>query len=166
MLQKMITNDTESHRLAKLVIGSMFDRDEASRGLGMEIQSVGPGCASVTMTIRPDMLNGHKTCHGGFIFALADSAFAFACNSRNDAHVGAACEIEYLYPGREGDFLRAEAIERAISGKSGVYDVSVYNQTGKLIAVFRGKSHRIRGFVVPEITAAVPDCTNQQGVCT
>lgn len=95
------------------------------------------------------MLNGHRTCHGGFIFALADSAFAFACNSRNESTVAAGCQIDYLIPGQEGDVLTAEAVERSLSGKTGIYDISVFNQEGRLIALFRGKSHRIQGFVLP-----------------
>jgi len=109
------------------------------------------------MVVRRDMLNGHRTCHGGFIFALADSAFAFACNSRNEANVAAACQIEYLLPGYEGDLLQAEAVERALSGKNGVYDIAVSNQHGELIALFRGKSHRIRGTVIPVPEEGRPD---------
>ncbi|MFA6071835.1 MAG: hydroxyphenylacetyl-CoA thioesterase PaaI, partial [Janthinobacterium sp.] len=97
---------------------------------------------------RPDMLNGHQTCHGGFIFALADSAFAFACNSYNMNTVGAGCTIDYLAPGREGDVLTAHAVEQALAGKSGVYDVKVSNQDGRAVALFRGKSIRVAGEVI------------------
>ncbi|KRB84843.1 hydroxyphenylacetyl-CoA thioesterase PaaI [Noviherbaspirillum sp. Root189] len=127
---------------------AMYERDEATKSLGMQIVGIGPGYARLSMPIRRDMLNGHKTCHGGFIFALADSAFAFSCNSYNLNTVAAGCSIEYLAPGREGDVLTAEAVEQARSGKSGVYDVIVTNQNGERIALFRGKSHQIKGEVV------------------
>jgi acyl-CoA thioesterase len=94
------------------------------------------------------MLNGHQSCHGGFIFALADSAFAFACNSHNHNTVAAGCSIDYIAPGREGDVLCAEAVEQALVGKTGVYDIKVSNQDGRTIALFRGKSHRVAGHVV------------------
>jgi acyl-CoA thioesterase len=134
--------------LAEATAAAMFARDEASKALGMQIVKMAPGYAKLTMTIRRDMLNGHETCHGGFIFALADSAFAFSCNSHNRNTVAAGCSIEYLAPGREEDVLTAEAIEQSRSGKSGVYDVSVKNQDGICIALFRGKSHEVRGEVI------------------
>ncbi len=102
----------------------------------------------MTMTIRADMLNGHATCHGGFIFTLADSAFAFACNSYNLTTVAAGCSIEYLAPAREGDVLTATAREQSLNGRSGVYDIDVKNQRSETIALFRGKSTRIKGHVV------------------
>ena len=126
----------------------MYERDPTSRALGMELAAIGPGHARMTMRVRPDMLNGHGTCHGGYIFMLADSAFAFACNSHNVNTVGAGCTIDYLAPGRAGDVLVAEAVEQALSGKTGVYDVAVSNQEGRRIALFRGKSHRIAGHIV------------------
>jgi acyl-CoA thioesterase len=99
------------------------------------------------MPVRRDMLNGHATCHGGYIFMLADSAFAFACNSHNFNTVGAGCTIDYLAPGFEGDVLVAEALEQALQGKTGVYDICVRNQDGRTVALFRGKSHRVSGMV-------------------
>jgi acyl-CoA thioesterase len=125
------------------VAQSMFEADNASRGLGMHIVSVTEGCATLKMTVRADMTNGHQTCHGGIIFTLADSAFAFACNSRNNATVGAGCTIEYLAPAHEGDILTADARELILQSKSGIYDVIVTNQTGAIIATFRGRSHRL-----------------------
>ena len=125
----------------------MYDRDPASQALGMKLNEIRPGYALMTMPVRNDMLNGHQTCHGGYIFMLADSAFAFACNSHNQNTVGAGCTIDYIAPGREGDMLVAEAIEQALTGKTGVYDVKVSNQDGRLIALFRGKSHRVGGMV-------------------
>jgi acyl-CoA thioesterase len=127
----------------------MFARDAASQNLGMKLLEIRPGYARMSMPVREDMLNGHQTCHGGFIFALADSAFAFACNSHNHVTVGAGCNIDYLAPGRLDDLLTAEAVERTLVGKTGIYDVSVSTQDGRIIATFRGKSHRVTGEVVP-----------------
>jgi acyl-CoA thioesterase len=133
--------------LAELAGRTMFERDPASQGLGMLLAEIRPGYARMTMPVRQDMLNGHLTCHGGYIFMLADSAFAFACNSHNHNTVGAGCTIEYLAPGRLGDMLTAEAVEQALAGKTGVYDVKVCNQEGRTVALLRGKSHRIGGMV-------------------
>lgn len=146
-----MTNDntnTAAQALAEATAASMFARDAATQALGMEIIKMGPGYARMAMKVRPDMLNGHQTCHGGFIFTLADSAFAFACNSYNVTTVGAGCSIEYLAPGRAGDVLTAEAIEQVRQGKTGIYDVIVTNQDGVRIALFRGKSHQVKGEVI------------------
>ncbi|NGZ82707.1 hydroxyphenylacetyl-CoA thioesterase PaaI [Duganella aceris] len=137
--------------MAEAAAAAMYARDTASQGLGMTIAAIAPGFARLTMTVRDDMLNGHGSCHGGFIFALADSAFAFACNSHNLVTVGAGCSIDYLAPGRLHDVLSATAVEQALAGKSGVYDVKISNQDGRTIALFRGKSHRVSGEVVPQI---------------
>lgn len=134
--------------LAELAAKTMYERDPASRALGMRLDAIGPGHARMSMPVRADMLNGHGTCHGGYIFMLADSAFAFACNSHNLNTVGAGCTIDYLAPGQAGDVLVAEAREQALAGKTGVYDVAVRNQDGKLLALLRGKSHRIAGQLV------------------
>ncbi len=131
--------------LAKAAGKAMFDRDLASQAMGMTLDEIRPGYARMTMAVRADMLNGHLTCHGGYVFALADSAFAFACNSHNFKTVGAGCTIEYLAPALEGDVLAAEAIEQAVSGKSGIYDVKVTNQEGRTVVLFRGKSLRVVG---------------------
>ncbi|RSZ56708.1 hydroxyphenylacetyl-CoA thioesterase PaaI [Massilia atriviolacea] len=133
--------------LAELAGKTMFERDPASQALGMLLAEIRPGYARMTMPVRGDMLNGHQTCHGGYIFMLADSAFAFACNSHNLNTVGAGCTIDYLAPGREGDLLTATALEQALSGKTGVYDITVTNQDGRMVALFRGKSHRVAGNV-------------------
>lgn len=135
--------------LAEAAGAAMYARDTASQGLGMTLEAIRPGYARMAMRVRGDMLNGHLTCHGGFIFALADSAFAFACNSHNQNTVGAGCTIDYLAPGRQDDLLTATAVERALAGKTGIYDVDVVNQEGRLIATFRGKSHRVGGTLVP-----------------
>ena len=139
----------DPQRLAELAGKTMYERDPASQALGMALDAIRPGYARMSMRVRADMLNGHGTCHGGYIFMLADSAFAFACNSHNFNTVGAGCTIDYLAPGRIGDVLVAEAVERALSGKTGVYDVVVTDQDGRKVALFRGKSHRVAGHVVP-----------------
>lgn len=134
-------------QLAELAGKTMYERDPASQKLGMRLDQIRPGYARMSMRVREDMLNGHGTCHGGYIFMLADSAFAFACNSHNFNTVGAGCSIDYLSPSRAGDVLRAEAVEQALSGKTGVYDIVVTNQEGRKVALFRGKSHRVNGMV-------------------
>ena len=100
------------------------------------------------MTVRPDMVNGHHICHGGLIFTLADSAFAYACNSYNKNTVASACHIDFLAPAKEGDILEAEAVEQSLSGRTGVYDVTIRTRSGKVVALFRGKSYRINGEVI------------------
>jgi acyl-CoA thioesterase len=137
----------DAQQLAELAGKTMYERDPASQKLGMTLDQIRPGYARMSMRVREDMLNGHGTCHGGYIFMLADSAFAFACNSHNFNTVGAGCSIDYLSPGREGDLLTAEAVEQALSGKTGVYDIVVSNQEGRKVALFRGKSHRVSGMV-------------------
>jgi acyl-CoA thioesterase len=139
---------SDPQALAELAGKAMYERDPASQALGMTLDEIRPGYARMSMPVRGDMLNGHATCHGGYIFMLADSAFAFACNSHNFVTVGAGCSIDYLAPGREGDLLTAEAVEQALTGKTGVYDIVVTNQEGRKIALFRGKSHRVSGHVV------------------
>lgn len=141
---------TTSEALAQRVGQSMFSSDRASQMMGMRLEHMAPGCARVTMTVRADMLNGVGTCHGGFIFTLADSAFAFACNSHNELTVAAGCSIEFLQPGKLGDVLAAEAVEQTRSGRTGVYDIVVRNQRDEIIAVFRGKSHTFKDRKVVE----------------
>jgi acyl-CoA thioesterase len=128
---------------AAAVAAAMFERDRASQALGMALEEVRPGYARLSMTVRADMLNGHGTCHGGLVFALADSAFAFACNSRGVRTVAAGCSVEFLAPAHEGDELVAEAQERALQGRTGVYDVDV-RRAGELVATFRGRSAATR----------------------
>lgn len=140
--------DAQAQALARASADAMYARDEASKAMGAVLVDIGPGFATMTMTVRRDMLNGYGTCHGGTLFALADSAFAFACNSRNEATVAAGCSIEFLRAGREGARLTATAIERARSGKSGVYDVAVTDEAGEVLALFRGKSLKISGTVI------------------
>jgi len=140
----------DPQELADAVGREMFAADAASQSLGMRLEAIGPGYARLSMPVRADMLNGHRTCHGGFIFALADSAFAFSCNSRNQSTVASGCTIDFLAPGQAGDVLTAEAREQSLAGRTGLYDVTVRNQDGRMIAVFRGRSYRIRGQIVGE----------------
>jgi acyl-CoA thioesterase len=127
----------------------MWAEDRASAGLGMLLEHVAPGEAVMTMTITEAMVNGHRICHGGFIFALADSTFAFACNSHGERAVAQHASISFLRPSRLGETLRAEAIERARSGRSGIYDVRVTGPDGGLIAEFRGHSRLAGGPFFP-----------------
>ena len=128
----------------------MLAQDAASRGLGMRIEDIAPGRATLSMPVGEQMLNGHGICHGGFIFTLADSAFAFACNSYNQLTVAQQNQITYLAPGRAGERLLAEARESSRSGRSGVYDVTVTGEDGRTVALFRGLSRTIKGQHFPE----------------
>lgn len=137
--------------LARQVGESMFAVDTASKDtMGMELLSCEPGRAVIRMTVKKLHLNGHKICHGGFIFTLADSTFAFACNSYNKAAVAAGCSIEFLKPGQLGDVLTCVGQEQTMSGRHGIYDMKVTNQKDEVIAMFRGKSAQIQGTVIPE----------------
>jgi len=149
--QDVAHDPAAAQRLAERVADGMYVNDRASRGLGMRIASVAPGRAEMTMTVREDMLNGHAMCHGGFIFLLADSTFAFACNSYNRNTVAQGCSIDYLAPAHLGDVLHATGVERSRTGRTGVYDIEVRNQHGRTVALFRGKSYRIDGQVVEEV---------------
>ena len=133
---------------AERAAAALFERDRASQALGMRISAMRPGWARVVMTVRADMVNGHAVCHGGIVFALADSAFAFACNSHNDSTVAAAATIDFLAAAREGDELTAEASELWRTRRNGIYEIGVSNQRGERIALFRGRSYRIDGQVV------------------
>jgi acyl-CoA thioesterase len=135
----------DPQEVAEAVRLGMFENDAASKGLGMSIEAIGPGYARVAMTVRPDMLNGFRICHGGFITTLADSAFAFGCNSYNEMTVASGIVVDFLAPAHDGDRLVAECREVALAGRSGVYDISVTNQNGKTVAVMRGRSHTIKG---------------------
>lgn len=128
----------------------MWATDRASQGLGIVIDEVGPGSSTLSMVIGESMVNGHDMAHGGFIFLLADSAFAFACNSHNNFAVAQFCSVTFLNPAKKGDRLTARAEERALAGRSGIYDVSVVDQNSKAIAEFRGHSRQIPGTFFPE----------------
>ena len=136
-------------QLARRAAEAMFARDHASQGLGMAIEEVREGYARLRMTVRADMLNGHGACHGGYIFALADSAFAFACNGHNQRTVAHQASITYVAPGRLGDRLTAAAHEVHRAGRNGIYDVRVTNADGELVAEFRGHSRTVKGTHLP-----------------
>jgi acyl-CoA thioesterase len=136
-------------RLADAVGRTMYAQDKASQVLGMVLEEIRPGHAKMRMVVREDMINGHDICHGGLIFTFADSAFAFACNARNRVTVAAGAEIHFLSPARKGETLVAIADERASAGRSGIYDIEVSEaSSGRLIALFRGRAHRIEGTIV------------------
>jgi acyl-CoA thioesterase len=147
-----------AHDIAQACAQAMLAEDQASQGLGMVVERVAPGEAVLSMPVRPDMTNGHGICHGGFIFTLADSAFAFACNTYNQRTVAQQCAVTFLQPGRRGDTLTAHAVERNRSGRSGIYDVTVRNGQGDIIAEFRGHSRTIAGTLL----ASAPDSGAQQ----
>ncbi|WP_439405270.1 hydroxyphenylacetyl-CoA thioesterase PaaI [Bradyrhizobium sp. DASA03076] len=134
--------------IARACADAMWAEDDASKGLGMEIVEIGPGFATLAMIVRPDMVNGQRIAHGGFIFTLADSAFAFACNSHNERVVAAQGQITFLKPGRLGDRLVATAREVSRGGRSGIYDVCV-TAGDTVIAEFRGHSRVVPGTWLP-----------------
>lgn len=140
--------------LAEAVAQAMWSRDRAAQALGIEIVAVGPGQATLSMKVRSDMVNGHAICHGGLIFSLADTAFAYACNAYNRNTVASGCSIDFVAPGKEGDTLQAEAVERSLAGRTGVYDITVRDSSGHTVALFRGKSYRIAGEVIASDIAA------------
>jgi acyl-CoA thioesterase len=142
--------ETAARALAERVAAAMYARDTATKALGIRVERVVPGQAELSMAVRADMLNGHEICHGGFIFTLADSAFAYACNSYNLNTVASGCAIDFIAPARAGDVLTARAHERQLAGRTGVYDVEVANQRGEAVALFRGKSYRIKGHLVDD----------------
>ena len=137
-------------QVAEAVRDLMLARDSASRALGMEVLAIAPGSATLAMTVREDMLNGFELCHGGLIATLADSAFAFACNSRNERTVASGFSIDIVAPGRPGDRLTATARELHRAGRTGVYDITVRNQRDELVAEFRGKSYALKGKTIVE----------------
>jgi acyl-CoA thioesterase len=150
-----VTNTTPPSQaainLAKQVGETLFAADPASKDtLGMEFLSCEPGCAIIRMEVKELHLNGHKICHGGFIFTLADTTFAFACNSYNKKTVVSSCSIEFLKSAQLGDVLTCVGQEQTLSGRHGIYDMKVTNQKGEVIAMLRGKSAQIQGTVIPE----------------
>jgi acyl-CoA thioesterase len=123
---------------------TMWTNDLASQDLGIEVEVTAPGKAVATLSVAKNMVNGHDICHGGFIFTLADTAFAFACNTYNRVTVAAGASIEFVRPGRLGDLLTARASEAHRGGRTGIYDITVSNQDDELIAIFRGRSYATR----------------------
>ena len=148
------TVQESAEAVAEKVAAAMYPRDRASHLLGIRILGIGPGYAKLTMLVRPDMVNGHHLCHGGIIFTLADSTFAYACNSYNKNTVASACHIDFLAPAKEGDSLEAEGIEQSLSGRTGVYDITVRTSSGTTIALFRGKSTRVSGEVIAGLASS------------
>lgn len=138
----------DANEIARLSGIAMWRDDKASQGLGMEILEVGPGNAKLVMPVTERMLNGHGTCHGGFIFSLADSAFAFACNSHGQPAVAQHCSVTYITPGRLGMRLIADARERQRGERSGIYDITVRDEAGNVIAEFRGHSRTLPGSLI------------------
>jgi acyl-CoA thioesterase len=148
----MSTLPTDPKELATAVSAAMWSVDVATKDtMQMRLIKAEPGRAVIEMQVRELHLNGHQICHGGFIFTLADSTFAFACNSYNKVAVAAGCSIEFLKPAHLGDVLTCEGIEQTLTGRHGIYDMRVTNQKGETIAMFRGKSAQIAGTVIPEI---------------
>jgi acyl-CoA thioesterase len=148
MIMSDATATLSPDQLARACADAMWAEDDASSGLGMEIVDVGPGSATLAMTVKPHMVNGQRIAHGGFIFLLADSTFAFACNSRNERAVAAQCDITFIRPGKLGDRLVATAREISRSGRSGIYDIRV-TADDAVIAEFRGHSRTIAGTWLP-----------------
>jgi acyl-CoA thioesterase len=132
-----------AQQLAEQSAAAMYAKDVAAKALGITLTHVSPGEATMQMKVRDDMLNGHGICHGGLIFTLADTAFAYACNSYNKVAVAAGCSIEFLKPGQAQDTLSAHAKEQTLQGRHGIYDISVHNAAGEVIALFRGKSAQL-----------------------
>ena len=145
-----MSDQHDADTMARACAQSMWASDNASKGLGMEIDEVRLGYARLTMPIRKDMTNGQNIAHGGFIFTLADSAFAFACNGRNQFTVAQHCAVTFLAPGFQGDVMTAIAEEKHFAGRSGIYDVTVTNQDGETIAEFRGHSRTVKGQHIPQ----------------
>ena len=137
--------DKTPQQIADYVRDGMLKNDAATQSLGMHVLEIGPGHATVTMRVRADMLNGHDICHGGFISTLADSAFAFACNSYDELTVASGFAIDFLAPARLGDVLTARCVEVSKAGRTGVYDTDVINQREERIAIFRGRSYTVKG---------------------
>jgi acyl-CoA thioesterase len=137
-------------QIAEATRDAMLLGDHATRAMGMQVTHIGPGTATLAMVVRQDMLNGHATCHGGLIATLADSAFAFACNAYNELTVASGFDINLIAAARLGDVLTARATEFSRAGRTGVYDVTVFNQNGDAIAVFRGRSYAAKGKAVVE----------------
>ena len=144
----------DAEALARACADAMWKGDAASQALGMTLVSVAPGQAVLAMTVTASMVNGHNLCHGGYIFTLADSAFAFACNTYNQRTVAQHCAVTFLASAKLGDKLVARALERQRSGRSGIYDVTVTRDDGHAIAEFRGHSRTIEGELLAGVTAA------------
>ncbi|WP_432695630.1 hydroxyphenylacetyl-CoA thioesterase PaaI [Marinobacterium sp. YM272] len=140
-------------QLAEACADAMYSRDRATKELGIKILHIAPGEAKLSMPVTEKMIQGHDSCHGGYIFTLADSTFAFACNTYDAVTVASGCSIEYVAPGKLGDLLTASAKEQSRGKRTGVYDIRIENQNGQLVALFRGKSYQIRGSLLGDSQA-------------
>ena len=134
--------------LARACADAMWEDDKAARGRGIELTDIGAGRATTEITVSEDMVNGHDICHGGYIFMLADTAFAYACNTYDQRTVAQHCSIEFMAPAHTGDRLIARATERSRRGRSGIYDISVATSDNRAIAEFRGLSRTIKGTLI------------------
>jgi len=134
---------TDPVEIARRCADAMYDADLASQRLGIVIAEIGPGRATATMTVNENMVNGHGIGHGGYVFTIADTAFAFACNTYNERTVAAGADINFLAPVNAGDILSATAVERSRRGRSGIYDVTVRTADGTVVAEFRGRSRSL-----------------------
>ena len=137
-------------QIAEAARDAMWRNDRASKALGIQVLAIGPGSATLCMTVREDMLNGHGICHGGLITTLADGAFAFACNSYNEVTVASGFDVNLVAAGKLGDVLTAVAVEVNKAGRTGVYDVTVRNQRSEAVAAFRGRSYTMKGKALVE----------------
>jgi len=144
-MDKRTAEDADPHAIATACAETMWADDRASKALGMKIEKIAPGEAKLSMTVRTDMTNGHDICHGGFIFTLADSTFAFACNTYDQRTVAQQCTVTFIEPVRQGEVLTAHAIERNRAGRGGIYDVTVRDSRNNVVAEFRGHSRTIAG---------------------
>ena len=144
------THSESDQTLAEQCARVLYERDAASQALGIEIVEVRPGFTRASMQVRPDMVNGHDICHGGMVFSLADSAFAFCCNSFNAVTVAAGATIDFLAPAHKGDRLIATATQVWRSRRTGICEITVTNQDGKVIALFRGRSHQLKEQILPD----------------
>ncbi|MGF1639919.1 MAG: hydroxyphenylacetyl-CoA thioesterase PaaI [Rhodospirillales bacterium] len=148
--------ETDDHAIARRAGAAMYANDLASQHLGIVLDDIRPGYARMRMTVGAQMLNGHAICHGGYVFLLADTAFAFACNSYNRTTVAASAAVEFLAPCYLNDVLTAVAEEQVRGARLGVYDIVITNQNGQRIALFRGRSYRVQGTIVAEDRAEAP----------
>jgi acyl-CoA thioesterase len=146
-----MTATRSPQQIADLVGQDMYGRDRASQALGMHVVEIGPGRSVLRMAVRGDMVNGHDICHGGLMATLADSSFAFACNSYNELTVASGFSIDIVAPARLGDVLTARCQEVSKAGRTGVYDAELTNQRGERVAVFRGRSYTLKGKPVVEL---------------
>ncbi len=146
-----MTSKPSPQEIAERTVAAMMDRDRLAATHGIELVATAPGAVTVRMTVREHMLNGHDICHGGALFAFADTAFALACNNRNQNMLASVCSISYLRPAALGEVLTATAQETAQEGRTGIFDITVTNAEGRAVAVFRGQARSVPGQLLPEL---------------